>query len=108
MAAAAIFGGAAKQLLNTGRGPWMLLALACTSAAVALAGFARWKCVRRGAQHYLVSDLIRSECISRDDVCLVVQARGLVGNRVHVHFRRPTRFGWSISYVPARPRLSRE
>lgn len=98
--AAAAFGFTTKQWFSSGRIPWALLALGIMHAVVALAGFARWKRVRRGADHYHVSDFIRSETISLVDVCMVVEERGFIWNSVHIHFRRLTRFGWSVSYVP--------
>lgn len=101
--AATAIGFAAKQLLASGHVPWTLLTLGIAHAVVALAGFVMWKCVRSGARHYVVSDFIKSERISFDDVCMVVQDRGLIWNRVHIHFRRPTRFGRSVSYVAVPP-----
>lgn len=96
-------GSAAKQLLASGHVPWTLLALGLAHAVVALAGFVLWKHVRSGEGHYVVSNFIKSERISFDDVCMVVQDDGLIWNRVHIHFRRPTRFGWSVSYVAVPP-----
>ncbi len=96
-------GSAAKQLLASGHVPWTLLALGLAHAVVAFAGFVLWKHVRSGARHYVVSNFIKSERIAFDDVCMVVQDGGLIWNRVHIHFRRPTRFGWSVSYVVVPP-----
>ena len=104
--AATAIGFATKQLLDSGHVPWTLLTLGIAHAVVALAGFVMWKCVRSGARHYVVSNFIKSERISLDDVCMVVQDRGLIWNRVHIHFRRPTRFGWSVSYVAVPPTRS--
>ena len=100
--AAAAFGFATRQWFSSGRIPWALLVLGIAHAIVALAGFVSWKRVRRGADHYHVSDFIRSETISLVDVCMVVEERGFIWNTVHIHFRRLTRFGWSVSYVPIR------
>ncbi len=104
--AATAIGFTAKQSLASGHVPWTLLTLGIAHAVVALAGLVMWKCVRSGARHYVVSNFIKSERISFDDVCMVVQDRGLIWNRVHIHFRRPTRFGWSISYVAVPPTRS--
>ena len=101
--AAAAFGFATRQWFSSGRIPWALLVLGIAHAIVALAGFVSWKRVRRGADHYHVSDFIRSETISLVDVCMVVEERGLIWNSVRIHFQRLTRFGWGVSYVPARP-----
>lgn len=104
--AATAIGFAAKQLFAFGHVPWTLLTLGIAHAVVALAGFVMWKCVWSSARHYVVSNFIKSERISFDDVCMVVQGRGLIWNRVHIHFRRPTRFGWSVSYVAVPPTRS--
>lgn len=101
--AVATFGFATSQLFSSGRIPWSLLALGIAHAAVALAGFIMWKRVRRGPGHYHVSDFIRSEAIPLVDICMVVAGRGLIWDRIHIHFKRMTRFGWSVSYVPVRP-----
>jgi len=102
LGAAAAFGIATKQWFSSDRVPWALLVLGMVHAVVALAGFVIWKRVRRGPDHYHVSDFIRSETISLADVCMVVEERGFIWNTVHIHFRRLTRFGWSVSYVPIR------
>lgn len=101
--AAVAFGFAGKQLLSSATVSWSLLALGFAHLAVAFAGVIMWKRVRRGADHYHVSDFIRSETIPFVDVCMVVEERGLIWNRLHIHFKRKTRFGWSVSYVPVRP-----
>lgn len=67
-------------------------------AAVAVGTF--WKNVRVGRNGFTISDLFRSEEVSFEDVCLLVPGRGLFGNVMRVHFRRPTRFGWGVGYVP--------
>lgn len=100
--ATAAFGFTTKQWFASGRIPWAMLVLGIVHAVVALAGFIMWKHVRRGPDHYHVSDFIRSETISLTDVCMVVEERGFLWNSVHIHFRRLTRFGWSVSYVPIR------
>lgn len=79
---------------------WTLLALGIADLAVALAVVSFWKRVWRGPGYYLVSDLFQSERIAVQDVCLRVPGRGLFCNCIHIHFNRPTRFGWHISYVP--------
>lgn len=104
--AAAAFGFTTKQWYTSGRIPWALLVLGIAHVVVALAGFVRWKRIQRGPGHYHVSDFIRSETISLIDVCMVVEERGFLWNSVRIHFRRLTRFGWSVSYVPTRPMRS--
>jgi hypothetical protein len=37
---------------------------------------------------------------------LVVNAGGVFWDKVRIHFNRPTRFGWSISFVPVRVKQS--
>lgn len=100
--AATAFGFAASQWASSGRIPWVLLLLGIVHTGVALVGWVMWKCIRRGPDHYHVSDFIRSETISMVDVCMVVQERGLLWRGVRIHFRRSTRFGWSVAYVPIR------
>lgn len=104
--AATATGFAARQFLATGDVPWTLLTLGLAHAVITLAGFVMWKHVRSGARHYVVSNFIKSERIAFDDVCMVVQGRGLIWDRVHIHFSRPTRFGWSVSYVAVPPTWS--
>lgn len=101
--AAAAFGFTTKQWFTSGRIPWALLVLGIMHAVVALAGFVRWKRVQSGPGYYHVSDFIGSETISLVDDCMIVEERGLIWNTVHIHFKRLTRFGWSVSHVPARP-----
>ncbi len=59
-----------------------------------------WKSVRVGANGFTVSDLFRSEEVLFEDVCLVVPGTGVFGDVMRLHFRRPTRFGWGVVYVP--------
>lgn len=101
--AATAIGFAAKQLLASGNVPWTLLTLGIAHAIAALTGLVMWKHVRSSARHYVVSNFIKSERIPFDDVCMVVQGRGLIWNLVHIHFRRRTRFGWSVAYVAVPP-----
>lgn len=91
-----------KTRMFAGKMPWVWSVLGITSALAAVVPFVAWKQVWRGERHYMVSNLFKSEVISFDDVCLVVEARGLIWNTVRVHFKRPTRFGWDVNFVPAR------
>jgi len=88
------------RLLSSGEIPWALFALGIAHALVAMAGFATWKHVRCGEDHYIVSDIFKSETISFNDVCMVVEARGFLWNTARIHLCRPSRFGWGISFVP--------
>jgi hypothetical protein len=94
------FGAGVWRLLSSGEIPWALFGLGTAHALVALAGFVTWKHVRCGDDHYIVSDLFKSETISFSDVCMVVEARGFLWNTVRIHLCRPSRFGWGISFVP--------
>lgn len=93
---------AAWQVFAAGQIPWVLFALGFAHAVVALAGSLVWKRVQCGERHYVVSDSLKSETISFDDVCMVVEAPGFLWNTVHIHLRRPSRFGWSVAFVPRR------
>jgi len=103
MIAAISLGAATKQLLASNHVPWTLLTLGIGHLLVSLAGFAMWKHVHSDAEHYVVSDFIKSERIPFENVCMVVQTRGLIWKSIRIHFRRPTRFGRSVSYVPVVP-----
>lgn len=100
--AASAFSFAIMPLFSLGSISWTLFVLGTAQTVVALAGFVMWKHVRRGPDHFHVSDFIRSETISFVDVCMVVEGHGVIWNTSHIHFRRLTRFGWSVSYVPIR------
>jgi hypothetical protein len=102
LAALILFSVTLRTLFLPEQMPWLQLALGIVSAFVSMSAFLAWKRVWRGEQHYIVSNLFKSETISFGDVCLVVEAHGLIWNTVRVHFNRPTRFGWDITFVPAR------
>lgn len=91
-----------NRMISSGQIPWALLFLAAAHTMVALAGCLAWKRVRRSNGYYVMSDLFRSEAVSFDDVCMVVEEQGFIWNGVCIHFKRRTRFGWSVSYVPTR------
>jgi len=101
--AAICFGAAAKQLLASNQAPWMLLSMGIGHLFIALAGFVMWKRVQSGAGHYVISDFVKSERIPFENVCMVVQSHGLIWESIRIHFRRPTRFGRSVAYVPVVP-----
>lgn len=101
--AAICFGAASKQLLASNEVPWILLTLGIGHLLVALAGVALWKRVQSDAGHYVISDFIKSERIPFENVCMVVQSHGLIWESIRIHFRRPTRFGRSVAYVPIVP-----
>lgn len=79
---------------------WALLTLGAVDFAASAICLVAWKHVREGKHHYYCSDLFRSEAIHLDDVCVAIDAPGLLWNSSRIHFRRKTRFGWAISYVP--------
>ena len=97
-AGAAIF---ALSPMSSERSSRMSAAIAFVHTFVAIATITTWKNVRYRDRNYVVSDLFKSESISSQDVCLAVEARGLLWNAVRIHFKRPTRFGWHISFIPA-------
>jgi hypothetical protein len=74
--AAIALGFAGLGLLDSGEIPWLWSALGGGCAFVAVIGFMSSKCVRCGANHYVVSDLFTSEAIPFNDVCMVVEAPG--------------------------------
>ena len=63
-----------------------------------------WKVVFRRGNEYRVSTLFYSEIVTVDDVCMTVKNPGPLWTRIRIHLRRPARFGWMITYVPANPR----
>lgn len=91
----------AQTIIVSGQMSWVMFALGIANSFVALAGFMTWKQVWRGERHYVVSSWFKAETIPFDDVCIVLEARGLIWNTVRIHFNRPTRFGWGVSFVPA-------
>lgn len=100
LGSAVAFSSALQQMAASGDIPWAMLALGSAHAIAALAGFMAWKCVRYGNRHYVVSDFFKSETISFDDVCMVVNSHGFLWNTARIHLRRPSRFGWTVSFVP--------
>ncbi len=98
--AASAFSFAIMPWFSLGSISWTFFVLGTAQTVIALVGFVLWKHVRRGPDHFHVSDFIRSETISFVDVCMVVEGHGVIWNTSHIHFRRLTRFGWSVSYVP--------
>lgn len=90
-----------QTLLVIGQMSWVLFVLGIANVFVTLATLLTWKQVWSSERHYVVSSLFRSETIPFDDVCMVLEARGLIWNTIRVHFNRPTRFGWVVSFVPA-------
>ena len=76
------------------------LAIGHLLASVAV--LAVWKQVRRGEGHYFVTNFLKSETVGLEDVCVVVTSPGVYWTTARIHFRRKTRFGWAISYVPAK------
>jgi hypothetical protein len=60
-----------------------------------------WKVVHQRGNDYRITTLYYSEVVTVDDVCMTVKNPGPFWTRLRVHLRRPARFGWMISFVPA-------
>ena len=71
----------------------------CTTIATGLIALTR-KVVHRRGSDYRISTLFYSEVATVDDVCMTVTKTGPVWTRLHIHLRRPARFGWTISFLP--------
>jgi len=91
-----------RLLSVSGSVSWPLLVLGILHLGASALCLIVWKQVREGEHHYYVSDLFKSEAIRLDEVCALIDAPGLLWNSARIHFRRKTRFGWAISYVPMR------
>ena len=59
------------------------------------------KVVRRRGKDYRISTLFYTEVVRVDDVCMTVTNPGPLWTRFRIHLRRPARFGWMVSFVPA-------
>ena len=82
-----------------------LLPLVLAGPLIALGLIAlNWKVVYRRGNEYRVSTLFYTELVTVDDVCMTVKNPGPLWTRIRIHLRRPARFGWMITYVPANPR----
>lgn len=81
---------------------WVAFAVAVGHLGASATILAAWKQVRRGKLHYFVSNVFKSETVGFEDVCAVVDSPGVCWKTTRIHFRRRTRFGWAISYVPAK------
>lgn len=79
----------------------LLLLLAAAAILVGLALKTTVKSVSFDGQRYRITGLLRTEELAPSDVCLVVEARGVLWNVIRLHFNRPTRFGYDIAFVPA-------
>jgi hypothetical protein len=58
------------------------------------------KVVHRRGNDFRVSTLFYSEVATVDEVCMTVTKPGPIWTRFRIHLRRPTRFGWTITFVP--------
>jgi hypothetical protein len=94
------------QEATSQRAFWLLLFLAFAHGVASVTCAAAWKQVWRGEHHYHVSTPFKSGAVRGEDVCAVVEAPGVFVNVLRIHFRRRTRFGWTISYLPANSALS--
>lgn len=90
------------RVLSVGQIPWALLALGLALAGVSLTAALMGKRVQLGKRHYAVSNFFKSEAIAFHDVCMVVEAPGVFWKTVRIHLRRPSRFGWEVTFVPRR------
>lgn len=79
----------------------LLLLLAAIHILVGLALKSTLKVISFDGQCYRITGLLLTEEIAPSDVCLVVEARGVIWNVIRLHFNRPTRFGYDIAFVPA-------
>lgn len=79
----------------------LLLLLAAAHVLVGLALKTTLKFVSFDGQCYRITGLLLTEEIAPNDVCLVVEARGVLWNVIRLHFNRPTRCGYDIAFVPA-------
>ena len=79
----------------------LLLLLAATHILVGLALRTTLKSVSFDGQRYRITGFLLTEEIAPNDVCLVVEGRGVLWNVIMLHFNRPTRFGYDIAFVPA-------
>lgn len=59
------------------------------------------KTVHQRGRDYRVSTLFYSELVRVDEVCMTVRNPGPLWTRCRIHLRRPARFGWMVSFVPA-------
>ena len=59
------------------------------------------KVVHRRGPEYQVSSAFFSERIAAHDICMVVTKPGPLWTSIRIHLRRPIRFGWVVSFVPA-------
>jgi hypothetical protein len=78
----------------------LLLLLAAAHILVGLALKTTLKFVSFDGQCYRITGLLRTEELAPRDVCLVVEARGVLWSVIRLHFNRPTRFGYGIAFVP--------
>lgn len=79
----------------------LLLLLAAIHILVALALKTTLKVVSFDGQCYRITGLFLTDEIAPNDVCLVVEGRGVLWNVIRLHFNRRTRFGYDIAFVPA-------
>ncbi|ODU23765.1 MAG: hypothetical protein ABS95_03180 [Verrucomicrobia bacterium SCN 57-15] len=62
------------------------------------------KQVHRRGEEYRVGTLFHQEIIPSDDICMIVQSSLLGLPLRRIHLRKPTRFGWVVSYMPLLPK----
>ena len=79
-----------------------LLPLVAAGAALVTGVIAlNWKVIHRRGADYRITTFFYSEVVTVDDVCMTVRNPGPFWTRVRIHLRRPARFGWRFSFVPA-------
>jgi hypothetical protein len=86
-------------LLRSHNDAWPLIT-AGTAIALGLIAL-NCKVVYQRGNEYRVSTLFYSEFVKVDDVCMTVTNPGPLWTRFRIHLRRPARFGWMVSFVPA-------
>jgi len=76
------------------------LIIAGTVVALGLVAMNSKVIYKRGSE-YRITTLFYSEVVTIDDVCMTVTNPGTLWTRSRIHLRRPARFGWMVSFVPA-------
>lgn len=89
-----------RPVSNSGLASWGYIALGICHLAASVLCVLTWKQVRQDDYNYHISDLFRSEAVHMDEICAVVDTPGLLWKSSRIHFRRKTRFGWAVTFVP--------
>lgn len=100
LGAVALLTMGSRQFSDSGLGSWGYITLGIGHLAAAMSCALTWKQVREDDCYFHISDLFRSEAVRLDEVCAVVDTPGLLWKSSRIHFRRKTRFGWAVTFVP--------